>query len=289
MSAYVVVPDSIISSAASRVPARTKSGETVFASAGKMYFSSHSESARSSASPRYSTIGACVWVLISPGSTIWPRASSVSRPRNRAVTSATGPTATISAPSIATAPFSTICRFGFMVTTRPLAMIRETEREPDCANSTATSAAVTAAAIRRRDFIDASYQPVEYARVAEARRSPAGPRRAGGTPRCAHGAAGVPPRRKPDQRAAGGGSPPGRSGFPRRCHHAARSGGRPRRANGRCRRSGAPRRTGDARRRARTAAVGAGGTHRPAARRGDGHRLAVLLEAAAEDGGELRP
>jgi hypothetical protein len=43
------VPDSIISSAASRVPVRTNSGETVLASAGKMYFSSHSFSARSSA------------------------------------------------------------------------------------------------------------------------------------------------------------------------------------------------------------------------------------------------
>ena len=52
MSAKVVVPDSIISSAASRVPARTNSGDTVLASAGKMYLFSHSISARSSASPR---------------------------------------------------------------------------------------------------------------------------------------------------------------------------------------------------------------------------------------------
>ena len=37
MSAKVVVPDSIISSAASRVPTRTMSGDTVLASAGKMY------------------------------------------------------------------------------------------------------------------------------------------------------------------------------------------------------------------------------------------------------------
>ena len=72
------MPDSIISSAASRVPVRTNSGETVFASAGKMYFCSQSISARSSASPRYSTIGACVCVLISPGRTIWSRASIVS-------------------------------------------------------------------------------------------------------------------------------------------------------------------------------------------------------------------
>jgi len=52
MSANVVVPDWIISSAASLVPVRTNSGDTVFASAGKMYFSSQSINARSSASPR---------------------------------------------------------------------------------------------------------------------------------------------------------------------------------------------------------------------------------------------
>ena len=46
-----------------------------------MYFVSHSISARSSASPRNSTIGACVWVLISPGSTTCPAASTVSVPR----------------------------------------------------------------------------------------------------------------------------------------------------------------------------------------------------------------
>ena len=81
MSAKVVVPDSIISSAASLVPMRTISGETVFASAGKMYFCSQSISARSSARPRYITIGACVWVLISPGRTISSRASIVSAAR----------------------------------------------------------------------------------------------------------------------------------------------------------------------------------------------------------------
>ncbi len=37
MSANVVVPDWIISSAARRVPTRTISGVTVLASAGKMY------------------------------------------------------------------------------------------------------------------------------------------------------------------------------------------------------------------------------------------------------------
>ena len=78
MSTNAVVPDSIISTAASRVPTRTSSGDTVLASAGKMYFVSQSIKARSSASPRYITIGACEWVLISPGSTSWSRASIVS-------------------------------------------------------------------------------------------------------------------------------------------------------------------------------------------------------------------
>ena len=70
MSAYVVVPERIISSAASRVPTRTNSGDTVLASAGKMYFCSQSISARSSARPRYRTMGACVCVLIRPGRTM---------------------------------------------------------------------------------------------------------------------------------------------------------------------------------------------------------------------------
>ena len=39
---------------------------------GKMYLFSHSCSARSSASPRSSTIGACVWVLTRPGMITWP-------------------------------------------------------------------------------------------------------------------------------------------------------------------------------------------------------------------------
>ncbi len=73
MSTNVVVPDSIISSAASRVPTRTKSGDTVAFSAGKMYFVSQSINARSSARPRYSTIGACVCVLMRPGRMTWPR------------------------------------------------------------------------------------------------------------------------------------------------------------------------------------------------------------------------
>ena len=87
MSTYVVVPDRIISRAARRVPVRTNAGETVLASAGKMYLCSQSIKARSSAKPRYSTIGACVCVLIKPGRMTRPRASMVSRARNCAAMS----------------------------------------------------------------------------------------------------------------------------------------------------------------------------------------------------------
>jgi len=52
MSVCSVVPDCSISSAARRVPTRTISGDTVFPSAGKMYFWSQSISTRSSARPR---------------------------------------------------------------------------------------------------------------------------------------------------------------------------------------------------------------------------------------------
>jgi hypothetical protein len=75
MSAKLVVPPSIISSAASRVPSYTNPGETFFPSAGKMFSVSHRSSGRSSAIPRRSVIAAWVWVLTSPGSTSLPVAS----------------------------------------------------------------------------------------------------------------------------------------------------------------------------------------------------------------------
>ena len=79
MSAKVVVPDRIISSAARRVPAFTNAAVTFFFSAGKMNFCSQSMSRRSSAMPRKSTMGACPCVLTRPGITIASRASSTSR------------------------------------------------------------------------------------------------------------------------------------------------------------------------------------------------------------------
>src|SRR6266849_3473613 len=48
MSAKVVTPPRICSAAASRVPQRTKSSVTFFASAGKIYFFSHTSSVTSS-------------------------------------------------------------------------------------------------------------------------------------------------------------------------------------------------------------------------------------------------
>ena len=80
MSTKVVVPERIISSAASSVPAFTKAAVTLFFSAGKMYFCSHSISFRSSATPRNSTIGAWPWAFTRPGMTSPPPASIVSRP-----------------------------------------------------------------------------------------------------------------------------------------------------------------------------------------------------------------
>ena len=119
MSVNVVVPLWIISSAASRVPTRTISGETVLASAGKMYFSSHSISARSSARPRYSTIGAWPCVLTSPGSTILPVASMTCFEENALPISSGVPTPTIRSPSMATAPGASTRRPPSIVTTVP--------------------------------------------------------------------------------------------------------------------------------------------------------------------------
>ena len=75
MSVNVVVPERIISAAARRVPARTNSRVTFFASAGKMKFCSQSIRSRSSAMPRKSVIGTCVCVLMRPGMTALPVAS----------------------------------------------------------------------------------------------------------------------------------------------------------------------------------------------------------------------
>src|SRR5262245_9922473 len=119
MSTNVVVPDSIISSAASSVPTRTNSGETTFASAGKMYSFSQRISGRSSASPRMRTIAAWVCVFTRPGSTIWPRVLISCAGPMRALTSSAGPTSRMRSSSIATAPSGITRRASSIVTTTP--------------------------------------------------------------------------------------------------------------------------------------------------------------------------
>ena len=104
MSVCSVVPDCSISSAASLDPIRTISGDTVFPSAGKMYFWSQSMSARSSASPRYMTMAAWPCVLMRPGSTTMPPAWMTSAAAKRFAMAAGVSTATIVVPLIATAP-----------------------------------------------------------------------------------------------------------------------------------------------------------------------------------------
>src|ERR1051325_2452912 len=106
MSVKVVVPERIISAAASRVPHFTKSAETFLASAGKMKWVSQSMRSRSSAMPRKSVFAACVCVLTKPGRTALPRASMVAFPANCLAMSARLPTPTITPWSIATAPSS---------------------------------------------------------------------------------------------------------------------------------------------------------------------------------------
>src|SRR5712692_3735464 len=124
MSAKVVVPPRIISSAASRVPQRTKSSVTFLASAGKMYFVSHSSSVTSSFSPRSRVIGACVCPLISPGRISFPCAWIRRGAVYFASISARLPTATIASPFTAMAPSSMIRLSPSIVTIVPPAAIK---------------------------------------------------------------------------------------------------------------------------------------------------------------------
>src|SRR5713226_261271 len=124
MSANVVTPPRIISSAARRVPQRTKSSVTFLASAGKIYFVSHSSSVTSSFSPRSRVIGACVCPLISPGRISFPCAWIRRAAVYRASISARLPTATIASPFTAMAPSSMIRLSPSIVTTVPPAAIK---------------------------------------------------------------------------------------------------------------------------------------------------------------------
>src|SRR5712664_3172669 len=126
MSAKVVTPARICSAAASRVPQRTNSSVTFFASAGKMYFRNHSSSVTSSCSPRKRVIGTCVCPLMNPGSTNFPLALMVCGAAYLLSISARGPSARIASPFTAMAPYSRMRRFPSIVTTVPPLTSRST-------------------------------------------------------------------------------------------------------------------------------------------------------------------
>ena len=98
---------------------RTISGDTVFPSAGKMYFWSQSISARSSARPRYMTMAAWPCVLMRPGSTTEPSAWMTSAAAYRAAIAWGVSTSTIVVPLIATAPGEMMRRVASIVITVP--------------------------------------------------------------------------------------------------------------------------------------------------------------------------
>ena len=101
------------------MPHLTNCSSTLFFSAGKMYFVSQSINTRSSAIPRNSTIGMCVWVLIRPGMMTLPSALIVLAEECWRSTSAEVPIATMRSPRIATAPFSITRAAPSIVTTVP--------------------------------------------------------------------------------------------------------------------------------------------------------------------------
>ncbi len=81
MSEAHVVPDRSISSAASRPPSYTNSGDTSAFSSGQILSVSQRIKGRSSPTPRSSVIAACVWALTKPGVTAWRARWTTSRPR----------------------------------------------------------------------------------------------------------------------------------------------------------------------------------------------------------------
>src|SRR6266849_5067208 len=126
MSAKVVTPPRIISATPSRVPERTKSSVTFFASAGKIYLRSQSSSVTSSRSPRRSVIAACVCPLMNPGSTSLPFALMLCAPEYFDSMATRGPTATIASPCTAIAPSSMTRRSESIVTIVPPVTSRST-------------------------------------------------------------------------------------------------------------------------------------------------------------------
>src|SRR5712692_8450356 len=126
MSAKVVTPPRIISATPSRVPERTKSSVTFFASAGKIYLRSQSSSVTSSRSPRRSVIAACVCPLMNPGSTSLPFALMLCAPEYFDSMATREPTATIASPCTAIAPSSMTRRSESIVTIVPPVTSRST-------------------------------------------------------------------------------------------------------------------------------------------------------------------
>ena len=265
-------------------------------------------SARSSANPRYRTIGACVWVLIRPGITTWPVASMVSAALNCRATASAVSTATMSRPSIATAPRAQhACGAVHRDDGSAGDDQGDVARPAGCPDKIVSGRKPERRQTARNMGSRISYQdpgphPGRSPRSAsvawllsyiDCRAAPPGP--ASARARCArHASGGVD---EPGDLPSHGGAdqpPAGLRGHARRADgrdpgpDAARAGRRAPGARWRRRRAGAPRRPGHARRRARVDSDRARGSHRTAARRNDGGRVAVLLEAAGRLVGLVR-
>ena len=199
----------------------------------------------------------------------WPPASIVSVPRNCLRMASSVSTATMSVPSIATAPFSMTRRGAVHGDDR--AVVDDERHLPR-----RCWAARTAGQARKRSSETPARIPEFYrvgrmrrGRAISPRRPPAGARCAGRAPRRAHAAARLPRRGapyQPDRRGRG----PARS--PDRGRHrgdAARPRRRTHRAGRHRHRAGAPRRPRHGRIDPGAGAAGPRRPHRPAARRGD--------------------
>ena len=224
-----------------------------------MYLVSQSCSARSSASPRNSTIGACVCVLTRPGMTTWPDASIVSRPRNwrrmlSALSTATMSVAVNRHGARGDHPVATIDgdddAVGDDERHLPRCLRRRDHgapRAPDratanlfiCRNLCPCGADPRTLAARAP--FAPSHLTLRSASAGAPRQPSACPRRVDGTPRRANPAARVPPRREPHFGAAGSRSVEGCPVAPAHGRNAARAGGGRRRLRRRRGRAGAAR------------------------------------------------
>ncbi len=150
------MPPRIISANPRRVPTRTNSSVTFFASAGKMYFVNHSCRSRSSARPRNRTIGTCVWPLIRPGEMTLPVALIRWRDEYRDSISARGPMATMRPFATAMPPSSITRRVWSIVTIVPPSTSRSTGCRRVWAATSETMVIKIREAQRRYGFIFSS-------------------------------------------------------------------------------------------------------------------------------------